>query len=435
MEMSIDVVVYLISSVVIIIAVGRFMRVFFEKRRTPLLVVALSYVLYYVFANLLFLLMNLPMLNMMVNLIMVFIISLNYESSMLKRLVATICCIALFFLIEILVILIMNIPIASVLIGLGYGDIMAIVAASLVTLLMTLLLEKFRNIRKSSVASPMFWVSAIFIPVSSTVLTMLILSTEGLSQIALVSVVVIVFAVNILTFYHHDSLSKAYEDKVQSILHTKEKEYYFSQCRLMQESLDRMKSFRHDIKIHLGTLIGFSIRNNTDEVTGYLNQLIGDVEESEVYSDTGNITFDSIINYKLRDASKNKIAVDIEISIPSDIEVEIADVVIIIGNLLDNALDAVERVDEKWIKLNIDYSKGAIFIKVDNPYDGEVLFKDGKDGDAESIISSKPGDGHGYGLKNIRKSVEKYDGQMKITYAKNVFSAGILLLGREGAVQ
>ncbi|MCL2621356.1 MAG: hypothetical protein FWD97_10530 [Defluviitaleaceae bacterium] len=63
--------------------------------------------------------------------------------------------------------------------------------------------------------------------------------------------------------------------------------------------------------------------------------MIGNIDEGEVYSSTGNIAFDSIINFKLKNAAEDNIKLDLSLFIPPSINIEIADIVIVLGNLLD----------------------------------------------------------------------------------------------------
>jgi len=209
-------------------------------------------------------------------------------------------------------------------------------------------------------------------------------------------------------FIFFNIISRVFEDSLQSALHSQEREYYFAQCQLMQESVDKMKAYRHDVKLHLAALKDFTADNK--EATEYLNTLLGDVEESEVYSDMGNIAFDSIINFKIKDVVAKHINFQLSIFIPPALNIEVADVVTILGNLLDNAFDAVEKVEDKMIRLTVEVNRGVLFIKMENTYDGIMKYVDGKHEAKQAITTRKDGDGHGYGLRNIQKSVEKYDG-------------------------
>ena len=201
-----------------------------------------------------------------------------------------------------------------------------------------------------------------------------------------------------------------------------EKAIYFTQCQLMQEVAEQVKAVRHDMKIHLATLQNFASNSNTEEIKSYLVSLVNDIEKSEVYSDTGNIAFDSIINYKLRNAKNENIKLDLSVAVPPELDVEVVDIVTIIGNLLDNALEAVTKTSEKFIKLDIEFVKGGLFAKVENSFNSEIKFSEEK-----QIISLKTSQEHGYGLKNIKQSVEKYNGYMEITHTENTFSTGVFL--------
>ena len=134
-----------------------------------------------------------------------------------------------------------------------------------------------------------------------------------------------------------------------------------------------------------------------------------------------------IINFKLKDAVNENIDLDINVSIPPALNIEVADVVTILGNLLDNALDAVAKTEPKRIKLIIESDKGNIFITSENTFDGVVEYAKETSEDKKRIVTRKGGNSHGYGLENIRKSVEKYNGHIDISHDKNIFSVGILL--------
>jgi len=226
----------------------------------------------------------------------------------------------------------------------------------------------------------------------------------------------------------HDTLSVAHEDRLKSALDAQEKEYYFSQCRFMQELVEQTKSARHDMMTHLAAIKGYVKENKTSAIADYLDTLLGTISETKIYSNTGNIAFDSIINYKLRNAKQENIQLGIRLLIPTAINIELSDTAIILGNLLDNALDAVAKLPEKEIKLDIEYSRQSLLIYVENTYDGTVNYaaEPGKGG-KKRIITRKSGSEHGHGLKNIKRAVEKYNGHISITHQVKTFSVTVLL--------
>jgi len=221
---------------------------------------------------------------------------------------------------------------------------------------------------------------------------------------------------------------------MNSVLISQEKEYYFNQYQLMQESVEKVKSIRHDTKMHLAVLRDFIIKGNMGEAIGYINSLLEDIGENEIYSETGNLAFDSIINYKLKDIIKSDIELDMRLQIPPNINMDNADIVTIMGNLLDNSLEAMAKANEKKIDLTVVLNNGMLLIKVENSFNGVVKYLDKWDkkdkihkrGKKAEIVSLKNCE-HGYGLKNIKRSVDKYDGYVKFAHKGNVFSAKILI--------
>ena len=213
--------------------------------------------------------------------------------------------------------------------------------------------------------------------------------------------------------------------------YAKEKDFYFTQCQLMHESVEAVKSVRHDMKAHLFALKTY-LTDNKVAMT-YLDGLVEDINESEIYSKTGNMVVDSVINYKLKSASENSIKLCVKTTIPQILNIEAVDMVTILGNLLDNALEATAVVEEKRIDINISYNKSALIIKIDNTFDGIVNYTNGDsaNGAKEVIATRKSCNNHGYGLKNIRKAVDKYDGHMEINHDENVFSVGVMLYVEE----
>jgi len=221
------------------------------------------------------------------------------------------------------------------------------------------------------------------------------------------------------------SLELEHERKQLTELYAKEKDFYFTQCQIMQESVEAVKSAKHDIKMHLFALKEYMAENKA--AMAYLNSLVDDISESDAYSNTGNLAVDSVINFKLKNAIDDNIKLNIKTALHRTINVEAVDIVTILGNLLDNALDAVAKADEKRIDVAISYNKGVLIIQVDNTFDGIVNYLQCKGDTKRNIITRKNGDNHGYGLKNIAKSVEKYNGHMEISHDRNVFTVEIML--------
>lgn len=96
---------------------------------------------------------------------------------------------------------------------------------------------------------------------------------------------------------------------------------------------------------------------------------------------------------------------------------------IILGNLLDNAIEASSKVEENpYINVKLKYDKGRLFLQVANPYAGELIEKSGK-----FITTKADKDNHGIGLESVKKVIQKYSGTMSVDYDDNIFSVVILM--------
>ncbi|MDR2167933.1 MAG: GHKL domain-containing protein [Clostridiales bacterium] len=419
--MDIFVPIFLMTNVIITSATERLMRVFFDKRSTPAIVAFASYALYFASTSLTFLLVGIPLINLMAAILSLFVISLNYRGSMLKRLASSLCIYLILVLVDIIGFLLFGGHFYSIAREIAHTEILPFVVFGPASYLLAILLQNFKNIRKNRMVSPLYWLCTLIIPSSSVFIALTMLSSTDIPQTATVIPIAAILLINILVFYLHDILSSAYEDRLNFKLASQKNEYYRVQCRLMQESAEGLKSFKHDIKNQLTVLSDYAVQDRMEDVKEYLEKLLGAVELGEIYSQTGNIAFDSIINYKLKDAKENGIDIAVNIGIPKELNIEAAHTAAILGNLLDNALAAVEKADKKTIKLDVDYSKGALFIKMDNTFDGEVAYKN------DEIASTSGEEGRGFGLKNIRKIVDQYNGHMEVKHDDTRFFVGILL--------
>ena len=462
--MNIDVLVITIATIILIFAVKRFMGIFFENRKTSPILLILSYLPIVVTAFIFDLLAVLgrPVFffgSRMAMLVIIFIlgsfiITLNYESTLIRKVVAAFY---VFVTRDISIALINN----FFLIMIPRSDYISYYAAlmfsgNMTFLVVTLFYSRFKHIKKDSIYTSNFWGLAMFIAIS--IIAIGLFRSFGFPRLSLYYSIVIIFAgSHFLVFYLSNKIAESHEVSLKATLHSKEKEYYSSQCQLMQESAEQVKSMRHDMKLHLATVMDFIESGNTNEGRDYLKSLLGNFDRGEVYSDTGNIAVDSIINYKLKTAVEDNIKTEIHVFVPTVLSIEDMDIVAILGNLLDNALEGVGKIEDEGreIKLNIATNKGNLLIKIENTFDGVVEYgctkksrwksnvlqigdSQGGNGEAEDgiadkdnakkvITTRKEGDWHGYGLKNILRSVEKYNGHMDVSYQGNVFTVGILL--------
>ena len=138
-----------------------------------------------------------------------------------------------------------------------------------------------------------------------------------------------------------------------------------------------------------------------------------DISQNEKKNFTLNMVVNSILNSKISVMQENSITYNFKINIPPNLGIDDKDIVTLIGNILDNAIEAELKIDgERYISLNIQYFNNSIIIICENKVDKKVV----------SLKSLKPDTlYHGLGLKSIDKIAQKYSGSKRIISTENVF--------------
>lgn len=145
--------------------------------------------------------------------------------------------------------------------------------------------------------------------------------------------------------------------------------------------------------------------------------------KKQQYVDTGNFILDGILNYKIQEAATREIWIKAEVKVPTELELSVYDMNIILTNLLDNSIEAVKGTVDKRIQIHIMYSKSRLQIKIRNPFEGRRVKEKG-----DYITTKADKTKHGYGLKNVGKIVKKYDGIFDIREEDGEFIVDIVLL-------
>jgi len=360
---------------------------------------------------------------------LLYVIALNYEGTWKKRLVAAFSILAIGGAIN-----------AALFVAFGayittfgvppprQSDVhllFEMIASLLLSLTVALLLQNFKNIRRNTAVLPAVWVSVLAIPLSSIAVSLLVAYADGISTPVQIFIICVMFGISVFVFYLLDRISASHAARMEAAMHAQEKDYYLAQIRTMQESVSQVKGIRHDMKNHLAAISAYALENKGAEIAAYISALHSDIGETALHSNTGNIAFDSIINFKLKNVKQENIQTEICLALPKTLGIETSDVAAILGNLLDNALEAVARAQEKKLTIDIEYKRGALFIQIKNTFDGVLRYAG--EGEGKRIATRKESADHGRGLKNIARAAEKYNGYMDIAHDAQTFTAVVFL--------
>jgi sensor histidine kinase regulating citrate/malate metabolism len=197
-------------------------------------------------------------------------------------------------------------------------------------------------------------------------------------------------------------------------------------CEEVENMYRQTRGWRHDYHNHIQTMKAHLAMGNYDELEVYLNELDTDLTTVDTVIKTGNVMIDAILNSKISLAKTRNIRIDAKAIVPKELETSVSevDLSLIIGNLMDNAMEAcMEMEDEKsrFIRIYIDILKGQLYIYIMNSAKGRRKRK------GRGYESTKDGRYHGFGLMRIDKVVERYHGYLERQDEENVFATEVML--------
>ncbi len=184
----------------------------------------------------------------------------------------------------------------------------------------------------------------------------------------------------------------------------------------------QMRGWRHDYKHHIQTMRAHLALGQYQELDDYLRDLDTDLTEVDTVLKTGNVRVDAVLNSKLAVAKARGIRVNAKAAVPQGLMINEVDLCVIIGNLLDNAMDGCgETVETKrFIRVYIEVLKEQLYIYISNSMADHIRKEGGQ------YLSTKRGN-HGFGLMRIDRVVKKYNGFLNRQHEEGVFATEIML--------
>ena len=424
MQFSLYQLVYLTTNIFLVYTIYKLMKVFFDSDRTSKKIERLTYVAYGVLITITYFTINIPIVLITFNLLSYFLLTFNYESTIKKRMLSAILIFLILILSEFIGILPFETSAFSLLSESADVSILGLILCRIFSYVAALILGNFKNIRKGESVPTSNWLCILLIPAASLYLHLLLFSAKGLTVGHIYAGVVVLFLINFATFYLYDAITAAMAEKMQSMLVLEQNKYYERQFEVIKTSVQTTSTMRHDLKNHMFSIRTLTEEDKKDDALDYINAIMEDLGAKQNLATSGNTVIDSIINFKFQEAEQRGIQTNLELKIPDDtIGIPSFDLTIILGNLLDNAIEAASKVNkDSYINLKIRLDKGRLLIQVENPYRGEIKGANGR------LLTTKlDKENHGIGIESIKNAIQKYDGTMDIHYADNIFSVSLLL--------
>lgn len=204
--------------------------------------------------------------------------------------------------------------------------------------------------------------------------------------------------------------------------HIKLEHKYFSD---VNNALEEIRILRHDMRGELAIIHGYNEMNQRDKIRNHIEKKLSEMDVKLIPKLDNDNLITSFLNFKIKEAQSFNIEIDIQSNLSEEtaIHIDKDDICRILNNVLNNAIEACRKCDEKYIKLQINTVNNYLAIKCENSYTGNVIREGG-------IIRTlkKDKDKHGYGLKSINNIANKYEGFVDIHYNNNIFYVEIQML-------
>ena len=301
--------------------------------------------------------------------------------------------------------------------------VMGVIIAKIMQFYITRLI--LRNKYKNPISNYR-WVAIIAIPVISVISLCSLMKAafinNNISPYIFTGMVCIILA-NIMTYYFFTVMNKEYENTIKAKLLEQQNDVLKKGIADKDAFVKEMKTVRHNIKNQLLTIMQYADEGKTDAIKEYVSVLTNDYLPNILnYINTNNSAFDAVINSKIAVCNQKDIFMEVNMKQDTSIKIPPAEIAVLFGNLLDNAIEAAKDTEKKRITLDIQKNEGYLIVLVSNSIKSSVLEAN------KNLETSKPDkELHGIGIKSIKNIVERHNGMIQFYEEENEFCCHIMI--------
>ena len=302
--------------------------------------------------------------------------------------------------------------------GGAYNQIYAVISFFLI-FMCELVIEKMITIHKD--AEDAQNISLVLMPICSSIVIILLIYTDTCTGIGLTIVSIGLLIANFLMLYLYNLLLHSISQQYEMEMLKTQLQAYANQLNVVLRGEEKIKALRHDIKHHLSELMLLANKHDVAEIQKYIDEMNSFLKNPNEIVASGNLEIDSVLNFMLQKAEKELKTVDIKVMLPEKVRHSF-DINVMLGNLLENAIKAAGKTENKYLSVHIKLKRGILKVKIENSFESSYILRKEQNRKDTILKTTKPfTKQHGIGLKNVKKIVEKYNGTMAVT-AQRSFS-------------
>lgn len=394
-------IVYLISNAVHMYAVYILFTAVLGKSKLPKYAELLTYFVYYLINCGVYLFMDSMMLNLISNILPMFMIMLQYRKPIQTYIFLTIgvCAVGMFF------------DWMFTCINPSFILIKSNTPQSISFLGFVFLFRHYFKREEKMIVNSKYIIFLIIISAGTVIIGEL--SGPDFNVKSFV-ISIILLIINFLNFYLYDKYIENMQLKIMFNAIESSNQAYRNQIQLMSESQKKIRLLKHDMKNHFIKLKYDLENGNYTKANEYIDNMTNNFTSEKEFVNTGNVDFDCLLNYKLSIAEEMNVDFSCYVVLPEELQIDSFDLTVILGNLLDNSLNALKTSEVKLLNIDINYSIGIIVIKIENTFTDVNKHNDNPEE-------------HGYGLISVQTSLEKYNGKLQNDIIDNKYVAKAIL--------
>lgn len=313
--------------------------------------------------------------------------------------------------------------------GKEISDRMGAVVSKIIMIIFVHELSVARKNKKDGVIPNKYYVFLLLIPFGSICIAINEFYTKEDTFFSMVTIsILLLFNVVILEIY--TKLSDIFIIENERTVYAQQIDIISKSTMAQEKMLEGFHEERHNLINKLIVLKNSIEKDNDKEyIVKNINRIINNSYYLETISNSGNATIDALINFKYAVAREYGIAFKLKIFIPANLPIEQCDIGVVLGNAIDNAIDAAKKCknSDRILEISMGVKKEAWIIVIRNPYEHELK----RDKNGNFISTKEDKQRHGFGLNSVRKVAEKYQGEVITETSENIFSITIVMnLGR-----
>ena len=267
------------------------------------------------------------------------------------------------------------------------------------------------------------WVIYTLYPLFSiVVLCFLVTSFDRYTSVKQINIYLFIcgglFVLNLLLFYLLNNVITRELEMAKDRELVENAEHIYEMYETLSEEREIQKAQAHDYRNNLNAIHSLALKGDTDTLQKYIEEQLENVDKTHDIYDTGNSIVNAVLNRKYHEAEAKGILFPIVCDNLASVGISNSDLVTILSNILDNAIEAVQTCEEKKITLKIKVKDGTLYIVSTNTY---LEVKEGLK------TTKQDADNHGYGLNNIRKAAADNGGECYVECEEGEFRITVLI--------